>query len=562
MILEKEKQTPELVYKQFDKGVEFKSGINLYETVTNNENFFIGRQWEGVQSNGLPTPVFNVIRRIILYQVASIASDNIKLSASPLSTSGAPMEEVERIAQAVNAQFEVIVEQNKLGVLSREFARNSAVDGDGCIYSYFDHDIETGQSAKGSIRTELLENTRVVFGLPTCREVQKQPYIIISRRERVVDVRRKAEGSADEIRPDSDEATDRLMEKADDMVTVLTKFWRDEDSGKIKAIETTQKAVVRKEWDTGYKLYPLVWMSWDYVQNCYHGEAAVTGLLPNQIFINKLFAMAMLSIMTTAFPKVVYDGTRIAKWDARVGQSIKVNGGDINNVARAIDPAVISPQVYQFIESAISLTKEMSGATDAALGDTRPDNTSAIIALQKASSVPMELTKQHFYQCIDDMGRIWLDLMRENYGTRFVDLSPTAEELAFGAPDIMRPTSFDFKILNDIPLSLKLDVGGSAYWSEIAQVNTLDNLLQQGLITLEEYLQRMPTGYVADSSELIESRRAQQQMPMGEAPMPGAAPVEAGAPAPEVLGGGGYGHLQRMLNASPERVDISNIQMQ
>ena len=34
----------------------------------------------------------------------------------------------------------------------------------------------------------------------------------------------------------------------------------------------------------------------------------------------------------------------------------------------------------------MQFTKEFSGATDAALGSVRPDNTSAIIALQKASS--------------------------------------------------------------------------------------------------------------------------------------------------------------------------------
>ncbi len=34
---------------------------------------------------------------------------------------------------------------------------------------------------------------------------------------------------------------------------------------------------------------------------------------------------------------------------------------------------------------------------------------------------------------------------------------------------------------------LKLDVGASAYWSEIASSQTLDNLLAAGQISLEEY---------------------------------------------------------------------------
>ena len=41
------------------------------------------------------------------------------------------------------------------------------------------------------------------------------------------------------------------------------------------------------------------------------GMAMITGLIPNQEFINKTYAMSQLSIMTTAFPKVVFDKTKI-----------------------------------------------------------------------------------------------------------------------------------------------------------------------------------------------------------------------------------------------------------
>lgn len=100
---------------------------------------------------------------------------------------------MERVCTIVNAQFEALFEQNKLGKKIRTFMRNAAVDGDACIYTWFDPDVETGQTAKGAIRTELLENTRVIFGNPNCREVQSQPYIIVSRRELVSAVKRRAE---------------------------------------------------------------------------------------------------------------------------------------------------------------------------------------------------------------------------------------------------------------------------------------------------------------------------------------------------------------------------------
>lgn len=242
----------------------------------------------------------------------------------------------------------------------------------------------------------------------------------------------------------------------------------------------------------------------------------MTGLIPNQIFVNKMFAMTMISLMTTAYPKVVYDKTRIAKWDSGVGRAIGVNGGDMGSVARTIDPAAISPQVSQFIELAIGMTKEVMGATDAALGNVRPDNTSAIIALQKASQVPMELTRQDLYQCIEDLGLIWLDLMQVYYGERFVETPLSREEQeamqALGAPaQESAVTLFDFDTLEGAVLSLKLDVGGSAYWSEIAQINTLDNLLSQGRISVVDYLERVPNGYISGQQELIESLREREK---------------------------------------------------
>ena len=571
-----DKMTHEKVWNEFETACTFKAGLNLYENVQANENFYIGKQWEGVQANGLPTPVFNFIKRIILYVVASTATDNLKMAASPLSSSGMmDQDSLEQITQVMSAQFNALFEQNKLAKQLREFMRNAAVDGDGCIYSWFDPSAETGQTAKGTLRTEVLENTRVAFGNPNNRDVQSQPYIVVSRRELISDVKEEAreyKQDEDAIISDTDETNDRFDAMTDGKVTTITKFWKDKETGHIFCMKVTNGAVVRPEWDTEMTLYPIIWMNWEYVQNCYHGMAAVTGLIPNQIFVNKMFAMTMISLMTTAYPKIVYDKTRIAKWDSGVGKAIPVNGGNVADVARAIDPATISPQVGEFISLAISLTKEFMGATDAALGDTRPDNTSAIIALQKASSVPMELTKQNFFQCVEDLGRIWMDQMRANYGVRYVDLKPTEEEkqqammMGMTLPDQATPRVFDFSILNDVPLSIQLDVGGSAYWSEIAQMQTLDNLLMNGQINVVDYLERVPNGYISNQQELIQTLRQRLGLVPNQTPAQvtgGQGAVQAGQEPTVNMGvGSGYGNLQRQINQTGmEGMNLQNIQV-
>ena len=530
-MMERQPQTPERVWREYERGVDFKSRIRLYETVENNENFYIGKQWEGVQSNGLPTPTFNFIKRIVLYLIASTSTDNLKISASPLAgANGRGGTAAERLCTAVNRQFEALFEQNKMGRKIRDFMRNAAVDGDACLYTYFDADAETGQAAKGAIRTELLENTRVIFGNPNSREVEGQPYLLLTRREPLGDVRRRAErfgGDPGAVKPDSDDAGDRFDAMSDGKCTTVLKLWRDRETGTVFACETTRTAVVRPAWDLGQKRYPIVWMPWDYVQNCYHGQAAVSALIPNQVFVNKMFAMTMISLMTTAYPKVVFDQTRVARWDSRVGAAIGVNGGDVGSVAKTIDPAAISPQVSQFIELAVAMTKEFLGATDAALGQVRPDNTSAILALQKASGVPMELVKQNLFQCVEDLAGIWLDLMRVYYGVRHV------EHAAGDGARTREEEPFDFSQLGAMPLAMKLDVGGSAYWSEIAQMNTLDNLLAHKEIDILDYLERVPSGYISNQQELIDALRRRREA--AEAPaLPQAAAGPESAPDPVI----------------------------
>lgn len=78
---------------------------------------------------------------------------------------------------------------------------------------------------------------------------------------------------------------------------------------------------------------------------------------------------------------------------------------------------------------------------------------------------------------------------------------------------------FDFSLLEQLPMQLKLDVGASSFWSEIAAIQTLDNLLLQDKISLEDYLERIPDGYVTKKQELIDKLRAAgtaaPQIPVG-----------------------------------------------
>lgn len=516
------------INERFDKGVAFKQRIGLYETVQVNEDFFIGKQWEGVQHNGLPTPTFNFLKQVVLFQVATITGDNLAMQATAMpSILPVDPRRVDRICQVMNHQYAAIIERCQIVSKLRQFMRNAAVDGDGCMYFWFDTSIDNGQLVKGEIQAEVLENTRVHFGNPNCRNVQDQPYIILSRRSLVEDARALAESykemgvcgidDPDQIQADSEKFANKYDGYTDDKVTVLTYLYRDRETKTIWCCETTENGILRKAYDTGYRLYPLVWLSWDYIQDCYHGQAMITGLIPNQKFYNKMFAMVGISLMTTAFPKIVYDRNRIRMWDGSVGTAVGVNG-NVDNVAKTISGAALSPQVPQFLDLVAEKTRSFLGASNVALGDSRPDNATAILSLQKAANTPMELTKQNKCSCVEEMGLIWQDMMSVRYGVRQVQVDMAMDDpgqqplgMALAPQSFLEP--FDFSVVRDVQIAVKQDVGTSSYWSEMANMQTLDNLLMQGHITLGQYLERLPSGYISKKQELIREVKAAQGMP-------------------------------------------------
>ena len=589
-----DKPTVEVAWEFFEKGCEFNDAINLNDTVKTNENFYVGKQWEGVMANGLPTPVFNMLKRVVGFVTATITTENLKANATAFSRSlnTASYKECVRI---VNEECDSLMSHNEVPALVRELARNAAVDGDGCIYTYWDPTVNMGDGISGAIKSECIENTRVFFGNPNDRRVQTQPYIQVMSRElaRSAKIRAKRYGSSDweQIMPDEhDEDWQEDVLRTDDKVTVLLTMWRDDETGEIWAYESTHDAEIRAPWSMGIRKYPLVWFNWDYIQDSYHGQAMITGLIPNQIFVNKAYAMSMLSMMRTAWPKVVYDNTRVRKWDNRVGGAIGVTG-DVNTVAKILDPAQISPQIAQFIQMAIEQTEESLGATASALGEGKAYNTSAILSLQRAAATPTEMIKQNLYRCVEQLFYIYIEFMAEYYGVRKADMPTppevrqTIEQYNQLAMETGQPTQeipeevpqdFDFGILKDQPFLLKVDVGGSAYYSEIAAMQTIDKMLELGQITKTQYVERVPDSYIPDKQGLlkdfeeeIKKQEVMQQMAMLGMPMmppPDMAggspePPQAGvgnnpeetiaaqiAPEPEISGGRGYGAAARRVN--------------
>lgn len=147
-------------------------------------------------------------------------------------------------------------------------------------------------------------------------------------------------------------------------------------NGTISVSKSVQDKYIYENIDTGLNHYPLVWLNWDSQKNTYHGKGIVEEMVPNQISINKMFAMVIYHLMLTAFPTAVYNAERISSWNNEIGAQIPLydmkDGESIRNLAGYLEPASMSNQITYVIEMAIKYTKECMGITDASLRSSRP----------------------------------------------------------------------------------------------------------------------------------------------------------------------------------------------
>ncbi|MDD4125837.1 MAG: hypothetical protein PHW77_08975, partial [Eubacteriales bacterium] len=506
-------------WKLYEKGREYNNSLDLCGKVATNERFYRGEQWDGVKSAGLPRPVFNIFKRIINYYSSSILSSSVAMRFSYASPFGEGLSVDTADARSCETLLNRICEKQwerlHMDELMDDALRDAAISGDAVAYTYWDGEAKTGQKYSGDFKTVLVDNTNVFFGNPNYSDAQKQPWILISSREYTEDLKAaaKANGrSAEEIAritPDTDTLSQSgdlsKIEIENTRCISLVKLWRGGD-GKIKYRKSTRGAVICDTVDTGLYNYPVCVFNWTKSKNSWHGEAVATGLIENQIFINKSFAMVMKHMMDTAFSKVIYDGTLVGEWSNRVGEAIKADG-PVDNVAKIIPPGQMQSGMLEVISMAVNTTKECMGATDTALGDVKPNNTSAILALQKASSLPLETVKRQFYRFIEDIGLVWLDFITNFYGEgRLVRIKGDDGE-AFAPFNIgkNRYALYDCRI----------DVGASNYWSEIACLNTLDNLLAKGQITAVQYLKRIPDNLIPKKEELIREAGGAQNAESG-----------------------------------------------
>ena len=504
------------VWILFERAKNYAHMKNMYSETDENYRMAFGNQWEGVQSGSIEPVQYNIIETIVGYKVSQI---NQNLWALNFSSENFESREfrstAEKVCKMLNRKAAQVWEKDKLDDKMWELSEDSAVVSEGIIYANYDK--ETEQPVN-----ELLNKVDVYYGNENSANIQAQPYILIRQRLPLSDVINMAkdnnvnEEEIELIRPDKDTfelAGDDSKYEVDDMVTVVTKMWK--ENKKIWFTKSTRSVIIKDKKNSGLSLYPLAHMLWRYKKGSARGESEVKYLIPNQREINKTLMRYLLSIKMVSYPQKVVNIERVANPDAlnKIGATIKIKGADaidVNKIVTTTSAGNVGYDVNQSIQDLISITRDLRSASELATGNVNPEDASgrAILAVQQASTQPLGKQSASLKSCIEDLGRIWLDMW-----TTYTDAGLTLEEEITDeqtGEKYIQLVKVEKRILNSLKATVKLDVTPVSAFDRYARELTLENLLKSGFFdvanlgSFKRYVNALPDNSTTPKQELLD----------------------------------------------------------
>ncbi len=502
-------------WQLYEAGKEYKRRIGLYETVRRNERFYRGDQWQSAD-DGLPHPVFNLVRRITDHLVGAVLPQDLSIRYTddnlPFLDNAESRRRVAEGIDIFNRNADYRWKRDRMQALAHKALLNAAISGDGVFYCWWDTAARDGQPFTGEVRTALIDNTDLFVADVNNRDLQSQDYILLSGRATVESLRREAINAGMSEKDAARIVSDSVNEYAADLssvelrgsekATYLIRFFR---AGDEVVFEKSTKSVLIRRVNTGLKYYPIAYFNWSPTKGSFHGSSPISDMIANQKYINTSYAMVMKHMYDTAFSKVIYDRTRIPEWSNEVGEAIAaVGGGNVSDAVSVVGVGEMQDGYLDLITNVIETTKDMMGATEAALGDAPANNTSALLVLQQASQLALLQVRSELTRAVGELASIWADMICTYYPTERLLVA-----LGESGPVAELP---DYRLLRGELLRASVEVGQADNYTPAATVNLLNRLLDAGLLDAKQYVTLLPSGSIADRNEILKQLSMKGEM--------------------------------------------------
>ena len=504
------------VWNEYQRGVDYNYRQNLYEKSDKNFKFYLGNQWENAKLGGIQPITLNIIQSIVKYKVGVVKTNSYQIYfSSETYETDEQRRKIQDLCDSLNRFANRVWEKNQVDRVVENCVDDACIDSEGIIYFYEDN---------GNIVPEQVDKTNIYYGNENDDNIQTQPYIIISFRRTVDEVKEeaKANGMSDEEieKIVSDEeyheqaGKDKRTDEISPMCLELLKLYKKD--GTVWMKKCTRLATIAKDTDLKIKLYPVAHYLWIRVKGSARGQGEVEYIIPNQIEINKTATRRALAVKLGAFPKLVANTKYIRNTKAlnSVGTTIEVNelnADDVNKVVNYLKPAQMSTDAYNLQKELIDDTQNLAGAGDNVTGNVDPTQTSgkAILAVQQASQQPINSQVKAYKTFIEDIAKIWFEMLKA-YSVDGIRL--TKEEKDY-ANDTTYDTQYilSYDELEKLELDIKIDITPKSPYDKYAMEMSLENLLGAKQITFEEYVNALPEDSTMPKTKLKEILKSREE---------------------------------------------------
>lgn len=518
------------IWQKYEKSKHYMDGKNILLKTERNWNFFVGKQWEATKdSEGLEDlPMLNFIKQTVNYKVSSISQHSITAIFSDMNSGNIELGN-DDVCHRMNNLFDISWQKAKMNRVARKALKHSAVQGDSYVFWY------SGDTRKSP---QIVNNTQMRLGDENTVDIQEQPWIIIEERltKDVVKERAKLQGCTEEelalIMTDSDNDT-QLYNKQEVSNKVTSLVYMEKKNGIVHIARATKNVIYEElhpiaqtknnePIGTGLTMYPIVPMIWEEVPNTARGSSEVEHLIPNQLELNKTLARRAISVKMTAFPRVAYDEGMLANPEDldKVGSALRLTGGNAQAISQMI--AYLSPQAQSqdaklLSDELLEKTKDLSGASDTALGNIDLSRVSGTAAttIRDQQQVPLNDQVTMYQEFVENVALLWFDIWKAYYpdGIEFDGIRVEAEEIENIVPNV------------------RIDIAEDTTLSRMTSQQEISNLFNNNKITFDEFAEAYPEHASIDKKILLriaEQRRQaqlaqqqameQQQLAMGGMP--------------------------------------------
>lgn len=524
---------PTKYWKRYERGRDYILRKGLITQTNKNWNFYIGNQWEGVETGGEGLPSFQFIEGVIKYKVSTVSQNNMVAKFSDMEGRS----ELDGAYEKMNQLFSASWEKSNMQQQLWSTIKDAAVTGDGVQY-YGTKNVED---------MERIANTNIFYGDESQPDIQKQPYIILWQRKSVSDVRAEAmlngctQEEIDLILPDEEtqdvvgnneelDATESVM---DSKVTCIVHL--EKKNGVVHVCKSTRNVAYEPEHPVqvtnpdgtpgrGLSLYPLAKISWKDFPNDARGVSEVKQLIPNQIEINKTLARRSQIIKLTAFPRLAYNSNAIANPEdlEKVGVPIEISNGEaqsVNQIIAYLNPAQSNNDAKNYADDLLAMTQELAGAGETARGNIELNRVaaSAIMAIRDQAALPLNEQVAKMQTFVEDLAKLWLELWMV-YNPNGMEVMLEQEDPITGQK-IRQMDVITKDVLDQLKPEIRIDTSNDNPWTKEAEQTWLDNALANQHITFDEYVELLPVSGIAPKSKLeslLAKRMAQQQAMMAQ----------------------------------------------